>query len=155
MSDTHGVATVLDEREIQWKTEIEAVSPVATMRQVKVMGQYKDITFGGMSYIPAQCTTDQALHTTNELKAGITNLIINAVVEEQMEVRVAWGDYYETVDEDGGSIVRLSGNLDNDPDKSAEAAVRNPGLSSTEDVDALKMKLKYIIWSEFMKKGWV
>lgn len=159
------IAPLLDESKIKWETVVNdpviVEGETVSTRLVQVVGTYEDITYNGVTRVVG-VDYSEVSKAVAYLKAGITNWIVNALDERAMDTRVAWGDFYCTVDGDaeGQCIAHFSGKLDNDDDREVRTAMRNFPLELMDPKNAdsrqeVRDRMKQMIWTEFRKAGWL
>lgn len=146
---------LLNESMIQWSSKVHPKAEGAETAMVSVTGAHADITYTGYAEVPEN-NSDETFKAVTYLKAGITNLIVNALDEREMAKRAVFkvGDPMEIVGREDGYVARpICGVLDNNLESTSIMAIVEPpeGLPPDELEESTR-QIKILMWTEWRQK---
>lgn len=130
--------------DVTWVPVVAEVTPpidaAPAIYEIKLEGTYRDITYCGVSHIRSDATNLEKFESASvhDMKIGITNLIKNALAEEDME-QAEW--------EIAGTSLRAT-----IEGKTYEAAIRPESVSESGVDEELLRHLKYAVWTQVISE---
>lgn len=157
---------LLDETMVIWSSKVHPPTEDTTTTLLSVSGTYQGISYTGYAEVIIG-DSDDTFKNVAHLKAGITNLIVNTLDEEEMEKRAVFKlspvefipdaeDPYPTLERKMGR--RMQGVLDHDAETMLHTAFWawehnvKEIEDGSEELDEAVRKAKMLMWTEWRQR---